>query len=175
MKKKMFFQIIWEKRFDGVDPEKNCFTSLDGVDFKIVDPKPLEHKRWFSPKLRCAGLRYEIGLNVETGDIVWAYGGHPCGVYSNLQLARKKYVKSVGAGEKTMAAKGYKDETYFILPNAENRTLHKLVMSRHEIVKTRLKHFRILKDDFRHSLDKHQMVFHAVVNVTQLMLQNSQP
>lgn len=172
---KSFLQINWEKRFDGVDPEKNCFTSLDSVDLKIVEPKPLENKRWFSNKLRSAGLRYEIGLNVETGDIVWADGGYPCGECSNLQLARKKFVKSVGAGEKTMATKGYKDETYFITANEENRTLHKLVMSRHESVKTRLKHFRILKDAYRHSLDKHQMVFRAVVNLTQLMLENSQP
>lgn len=147
---------------------------MDGVDFKILEPIPF-NKGWYSHKFKGAGLRYEIGLNIRTGNIIWAFGGYPCGLYPDLKLARETYVHSVGAGEKTMADKAYKDDNFFILPNDHNHTLHKLIMSRHETVNKRLKQFRILKHEFRHSLDKHPMVFHAVANVTQLMLQNGEP
>jgi len=42
--------------------------------------------RWYTHKLNGPGLRYDIGLNIATGDVVWAYGGYPCGSYSDLKL-----------------------------------------------------------------------------------------
>lgn len=87
------------------------------------------HKGWYSHKFKSAGLRYEVGLNIRTGNMVWAFGGYPCGLYPDLSLSREAYINSVKRGERTMADKAYKDETYFILPNVENKTLHKLIMS----------------------------------------------
>jgi len=159
---------------EGAAPGQTCFTSLDGVDFKIAEPAPFS-SAWCSHKLRAAGLRYEVGLNIRTGDMVWVNGGYPCGLYPDLKLARESYVFSVGVGERTLADKGYKDSTFFILPNPENSALHDKVMSRHETVNKRLKQFKILKEEFRHSLHKHPMVFHAVANVTQLMMENGEP
>lgn len=154
--------------------DQTCFVSLDGVDFKILEPMPF-NKGWYSHKFKSAGLRYEVGLNIRTGNMVWTFGGYPCGLYPDLSLARETYIHSVRRGERTMADKGYKDDAYFILPNDENKTLHKLIMSRHETVNKRLKQFNILKHDFRHEKSKHPMVFHAVANVTQHILQNEQP
>lgn len=107
--------------------------------------------------------------------MVWAFGGYPCGLFPDLSLAREVYVHSVRVDEKTMADKGYKDDTFFILPNVHNKILHKAIMSRHEHVNKRMKQFKILKNEFTHSLSKHAMVFHAVANVTQLMLENGEP
>lgn len=112
---------------------------------------------------------------MQNGNIVWAFGGYPCGLFSDLQVAKEKFVHALGADEKTMADKAYKDKNYFILPNDGNRTQHKLVMSRQEVVSKRLKQFKILKKDFRHPLDKHPMVFHAVANLIQLTLQHEEP
>lgn len=154
--------------------DQTCFVSLDGVDFKILEPTPFD-KGWYSHKFRSAGLRYEIGLNIRTAHMVWAFGGYPCGAYPDLTLAREAYIHSVRPGERTMADNGYKDKLFFILPNEENRTLHKLIMSRHETVNKRLRQFKILKHDFRHELEKHPLVFHAVANLTQLTLKNGQP
>lgn len=160
----------------GAVAGQTCFTSLHGVDFKVMVPLPEGSQReWYSNKFKGSGLRYEVGLNIQTGDIVWTNGGHPCGLYTNLKLARESYVHSVGAGERTFADKGYKDKAYFIAPDAENQTLHKRLMSRHDVVQKRLKRFEILKRKYRHSLDKHPMVFRAVANLTQLMLQNEEP
>lgn len=167
-------QIHWDKRFVKAANGQTCFCSLDGVDFKILEPTPFS-PRWFSHKFRGAGLRYEIALCIRTGNIVWKYGGYPCGQYPDLTLARRAYVHRVQPGELTMADKGYTDKKFFLLPTDQNGRLHKKIMSRHETVNKRLKQFNILKNVYRNSLEKHPSVFHAVVNLTQLLIENGQP
>lgn len=48
-------------------------------------------------------------------------------------------------------------------------------MSRHETVNRRMKQFQALKQVFRHNITKHPMVFYAVANLTQLMIENGEP
>ena len=52
-----------------------------------MEPSPFSPK-WFSHKFRGPGIRYELALCIRTGDIVWAYGGFPCGEWPDLKLAR---------------------------------------------------------------------------------------
>lgn len=120
-------------------------------------------------------MRYEIGLCINTGFIVWKFGGYPCGEFSDLKLAREAYVYSVNPGERTLADKGYKDSMFFILPNEINSRQHKLIMSRHETVNKRVRHFKILKECFRNSVELHPIVFNAVLNLTQLQIENGEP
>lgn len=106
---------------------------------------------------------------------MWKNGGYPCGEFPDLKLAREAYVLLVDEGELTMADKGYNDPKYFLLPSQENGVEHKHIMSRHETVNKRLRQFKILKEIFRHSLEKHPKVFNAVVNLTEMMLENGEP
>lgn len=168
------FQIIWEKRFDGSVPNQTCYCSLDGLDIKILEPKPFSSK-WYSHKFHSSGLRYEVGLNIRTGHIVWTNGGYPCGDFPDLTIARQAFIFLVNNGERTLADKGYPDSMYFILPNQQNAELHDRIMSRHETVNNRLRMFLILKHPFRHDLKKHPMVFKAVANLVQLMIENGEP
>lgn len=78
-------------------------------------------------------------------------------------------------GEKTLADKGYRDHNFFILPNLINNIVHGRIMARHETVNRRMKQFQALKQAFRHDIQKHPMVFNAVANLTQLMLENGEP
>lgn len=164
----------WDKRFESSETDQTCFCSLDGVDFKILEQTPF-NRRWFSHKFRGPGLRYEIALCIRTGHIVWKYGGYPCGEYPDLKLAREAYVFTVLPGELTMADKGYRDQTLFLLPTAANGRKHKQIMARHETVNKRIRQFKILKDTFRNSIKKHPMIFHAVVNLTQLLIEYEEP
>lgn len=75
----------------------------------------------------------------------------------------------------TLADKGYNDSKFFILPNDENSIMHKRIMSRHETINKRIRQFKILNDVFRHDIQYHPIVFHAIINVTQLMLKNGEP
>lgn len=107
--------------------------------------------------------------------MVWTHGGYPCGQYPDLRLAREAYIWSVNPGEKTVADHGYNDPQYFIRKTANNIKLHTRIMSRHETVNKRMKQFKILKNVYRNKLEKHPIVFHAVANLTQLMIENGHP
>lgn len=153
---------------------QTSFCSLDGVDFKINEPTPFSTK-WYSHKFRGPGLRYEIGLNIRSGEVVWANGGYPCGQYPDLKLAREAYTSLVNPGELTVADAGYNDVNYFIQKNARNVKDHSVIMARHETVNKRIKQFKILKYTYRNAIEKHPLAFHAVVNLTQLMIRNGHP
>lgn len=96
-------------------------------------------------------------------------------MFSDLKLAREAYVLSVNDNELTLADKGYKDANFFILPSEQNTVYHNLIMSRHETVNKRIKQFNILKMPFRNHLEKHPLVFHAVTNITQVIIENGEP
>ena len=88
------------------------FVSLDGTDFRIQEPEPF-NAILYSHKFKGPGLLYEVGICIRTGDIVWAYGGVPCGEWPDLALARSSYVSSVGPDEMTLVDKGYSDPDFF--------------------------------------------------------------
>jgi hypothetical protein len=62
------YQIQWENRFRG-NIGNECLVSVDGTDFQINEPTPFS-KGYYSHKFNGPGLRYEIALNIMTGDIV---------------------------------------------------------------------------------------------------------
>lgn len=167
----LFIKVNWNKRKDNSAPGQSCFVSLDGVDFPINEPTPFSSK-WYSHKFKAAGLRYEVGLCMRTGEIVWAYGSFPCGDWPDLRLARHCFVTFLESGEKVLADKGYNDRSFFILPNEENKIEHKFIMSRHETVNKRIRQFNILNNKFRHPLPFHKPCFHAIVNLTQLTIKH---
>lgn len=144
------------------------------MDFKINEPSPF-NASYYSHKFKAAGLRYEIGLSLRTGAIVWAHGGFPCGAYPDLRIARELLVEFLDAGERVMADRGYNDQRYFILPTEANNGRHKTIMSRHETVNKRIRQFAVLSDKFRHKKELHGKCFHAVVNLTQIIIKTDEP
>lgn len=148
--------------------------SLDGTDFRIYEPTPFD-KKWYSHKFHCAGLRYEVGLNIRTGDIVHGNGGFPCGAWPDLKIARFCFIYGLEPNEKALADLGYRDSNYFIIPNENNSRVHKRIMSRHETVNRRLKQFNILSKTYRHNLKKHPMCFFAILNIVQMEIENGAP
>ena len=128
--------------------------------------------KWYSHKFHGPGLRYEIGICIRTGYVVWAYGGFPCGQWPDLNLARDNFIHRLDPGEKALGDRGYRDQNYFDNPNGDKK---KKILAMHEPVNKRLKQFSCLKNSFRHALYLHPSFFHAVVNVTQLRIQNGEP
>ena len=53
-------------------------VSVDGTDCMIHKPSPFRSKLW-SQKFNGPGVRYEVGLGIQNGDIVWVNGPFPCG------------------------------------------------------------------------------------------------
>ncbi|KAG9414550.1 hypothetical protein AC1031_007957 [Aphanomyces cochlioides] len=168
--------IDWDSRFDGSNNGATMFVSLDGTDFRINEPSEFD-PTCYSHKFHGPGLRYEIGLCIQTGRIVWAHGGVPCGTWPDLSLARSADCHAVNDGELTLADRGYADPRYFYTPTyyPETGSQQKQVMVRHETVNARLKQFGVLKQVFRHHVEKHSLCFFAVVNVVELVIENSSP
>jgi hypothetical protein len=82
-----------------------------------LEPTEFDPK-WFSHKFRGPGVRYEIGLCIATGNIVWAHGGYPCG-WPDLRLARDAFIDRLEIYEKALADKGYRDNNFFVNPNGD--------------------------------------------------------
>ena len=145
------------------------------LDCWIQEPQPFNAK-YYSHKQNHAGLRYEIVIGLGSSKIVWFSGGHPCGEFSDLALARSGFTDILEDGEQALADKGYRDgRQYFLTPYTTPNTgwelnfnvQHKKVMARSESVNKRIQQFNIL-GNFRHSEEKHYTCFAAIINTTQL-------
>jgi hypothetical protein len=155
-----------------------CKVTLDGTDCRIQEPTPF-NPRWYSHKFKGPGVRYEIGLCIQTGWIVWVHGPFMCGRFPDLRIAREKIIHKLKIGEKILADGGYRDgrvhmETPTGLNNPDQR-MKKLARARHETVNLRLKIFGILCKPFRHNLSNHASVFHSIAVITQIAIQTNEP
>lgn len=150
---------------------------MDGTDFKIRQPTKF-WKGWYSHKFNSAGLRYEVGIAIQSGDIVWVSGPFPPGKFPDLKIFRLG-LKSIleAAGERAEADDGYKGEPMTIeLPQEgcfypdfeEQRLIKSKVRSRHETVNGHLKNFGCLSQRYRHKLYKHKFCFGAVSTIVQI-------
>jgi hypothetical protein len=115
-------------------------------------------------------LGYDICI--LTGHIVWAHEGLPCGEWPDLRLARDAFIHHLNSGEEALADKGYQDQHYFENPEGDQRK--KRILARHEAVNGRIKQFCCMKDRFNPALFLYPCFFHAVINLTQLMIANGE-
>jgi hypothetical protein len=157
------------------DNGSRCKISVDGTDCPIREPIPFS-SRWYSHKFKGPGLRYEVAVCIQTGWIVWKNGPYPCGPFPDLTIARDKLHGEMAPGEMYVADRGYSDAYEFgDTPTGYNTTgqrMKSIVRARHEGVNARIKKFKILSTRFRNQLKYHYMVFHAIVNVLQLEIEN---
>lgn len=140
-------------------------VSLDGTDFRINEPFPFSVK-WYSHKFKAAAIRYEIGVSIGSGDIVWASGGFPAGEWPDIKIAKQLYLE-YAKNEVKLADKGYRYQTFFKNPT---NTKEKLLLARPETVNRRLKQFQALNSRYRHPIQKHPKLFHACVNLVQISI-----
>ena len=63
-------------------------VSVDGTDFHIRKPWPFHesNKDYYSYKLNETGLRYEVGISIIKGDIVWINGPYEFGKWTDIKI-----------------------------------------------------------------------------------------
>jgi len=156
-----------------------CLITVDGTDFLIQEPFPFvkeTSKKWFSHKFKGPGLRYEVGICIASGDIVWFNGPFPCGEMPDLKIFRIKLKTILLPGEKVMADAGYKGDPKTCTPQDGRDSRHRKAMSRararHETVNRRFKTWSCLKQVWRHDRSKHHLAFRAVATICQLEIEN---
>ena len=103
-----FVQIIWEDRFVG-DGANDCLVSIDGTDcpFEMLQGSV---KAWWSYKLKRSALRYEVGVCIKSGSIVWVNGAYPPGDWPDIVIFRHLLIDLLGFGERVECDDGYMGE-----------------------------------------------------------------
>jgi len=150
-----------------------CKVTVDGTDYRIPEPTPFD-PIWRSHKFNGPGLRYEIGICIQTGWIVWINGPYPAGV-PDRSIARDWLNSMLLDGELYHADGAYCDgHQYCMPPNRQLRNLDQYMKStaraRHEAINGWFKRFGILTQTFRHDKYLHYEVFGAVANIVQLCI-----
>ncbi|CAJ1932133.1 unnamed protein product [Cylindrotheca closterium] len=164
--------IVWQNRKKGGKFNKWCWITVDGTDFMIQQPTPFS-KKWYSHKFKGPGLRYEVAISIMGGNIVHTNGPFPCGSFPDITIFRNHLVDRLQKGEMAEADLGYRGEPRKIRLPCDWQTevekgLKTRARSKQETVNKRFKNWGILKQQYRHPLRDHQVVFRAIVVMTQL-------
>jgi hypothetical protein len=163
-------KIRLENRFRN-DRGKTCKMTVDGVDFPIEEPIPFDSD-WCSHKFKKAGLRYEMAVCIQTGDIVWVKGPFKCGKWPDVKIFKTFLMQRLADDEMVEADKGYrgrniKARTPDDCVSQVDRAAKVRALMRHETVNRRLKQWGCMQQRWRHAREKHKIAFCAVVVCTQ--------
>ncbi|KAI2493259.1 hypothetical protein MHU86_21296 [Fragilaria crotonensis] len=170
-------------RFDGrtgfdLTGGKTCKVTVDGVDFPIEEPTPFD-SQWFSHKFRGPGLRYEMAICIQTGDIVWVNGPYKCGKWPDVKIFKSRLMHLLGDDEMVEADRGYrghnvKARTPDDCVSRVDRLAKTRARARHETVNRRLKQWGSMQHRWRHVRHKHKIAFAAVAVCTQLAFETGE-
>ena len=152
--------------------------SVDGVHCRVYEPKhptKSKDKSYFSHKFNQSGLNYELGISVYDNALIWLNGpfkasSHDIAVYRAPEGLKSKLPPNA----RVIADRGYaskKEVATLSTPNLEDtkaiRKFKRRVRARHESFNAKIKTFRSLSENFRHGIEKHQVVFEAICIICQ--------
>ena len=171
--------IVWERRHINSNAINKCHVSIDGTDFRIREPKPF-WPGWYSHKFKGPGVRYEVGIAIQTGWIVWINGPYPCGAFPDLRIVREALIYELDDGEYFIADGGYSGDggNHCITPTGYHEYSDRqisAVRARHETINSRFKNWKAKETRWRHKPEKHGILFRMVANIVQLGLQTDSP
>lgn len=156
------------------DPIGIVNVVLDGTDCPIQRPLNNEIQRQFySGKHKKHTIKYEVGVQSISGNIVWISGGLPGSIH-DLTMARIGNIQSyLFPFEYVLADKAYIGEEQFITPirspQTEEEELYNRIISTHRITVEhtigRLKNFNCLSHKWRHNILLHPIIFNLLCNV----------
>jgi hypothetical protein len=156
------------------DNGSTCLISVDGTDCPIREPTEFS-SRWYSHKFRGAGLRYEIGISIQTGWVVWKNGPFPCGLFPDQKIVKRDLVHHLRPGEMFIADRGYRDgRVNADTPTGYNNPCQRMkaiVRARHESFNSRVKKYKILSTVYRNRRETHHIAFHAICNMLQIEIE----
>jgi len=127
-------------------------------------------------------VRYEVGIGIQTGFIVWIHGPFKCGFPDILIFRSAIKGKLLKAKERAEVDDGYAGEPAvadlpkeMLCGSPRQRKRKGIVRSRHETCNKRFKQFGALKQVFRHDIKRHKDVFTAIAVITQITIENGNP
>ena len=140
--------------------------------FRTMDPG-------FTQKANSSGLRYEVALNILTGNIFLMNGPFLPGEKNDLEIFHSSLMTWLEPFERVEADDGYEGEAPIKVKRSsstgipeEKHRMMGIVRRRQETVNRRFKQWSILKQVFHHELSMHGRGFTAIVVIGQLAIQN---
>lgn len=170
--------------FDSEDTtyEDKYVASVDGVHFRIWEPRKFPSTKWYSPKYKKAALTYEIALAVHHNKIVWVNGPFPAGENDKKVFDKPGGLKSkLKDHQLVIGDQGYTGDpdnvaTRNSLDEKEVKDFKERAKARQETINHRLKNFDILSREFRTKghlrVPRHKSVLEACLVIIQYELDN---
>ena len=150
------------------DCGNKALVTLDGTDMPV---QMKFSEKFMSHKFKGNGLKYEVGVCIVTGRIVWIHGPSRAGE-SDITLARQAFVSFMDCDEMAVAESRQIKTPDFIHFRSKGEYYDAAVArARHETVNSRLKNMKVLVKRFRHSLAFHSSCFRAVAVITELNIE----
>lgn len=140
-------------------------------------------KNWTSHKYKGPGVRYEVGLGILSGDIVWVNGPFPCGSWPDSKIMKEGGIlEMLEENERIETDNGYIGlDPEFCLTKSGSRhpssdpKMRARVRARQETVNKRFRQFNAAKAVYRHRVEMHTFVLHSIVVLTQLSIESGEP
>ena len=160
----------------------DCLMTVDGMDFRIpqqgdaIEGNPFGSHKYAGK----SALRYELGVSIIGGDLVWIQGPYPAGKYTDISIFNKVIAHFLEPDERVVADEGYAGHADKIVcpTNAGNppelQKMQGRARARHETLNGRLKNWGILSQKFRHRINLHGTVFRACAVILQVGITNGE-
>ena len=157
--------------------------TINGTNFRIQQKGVVKKGNAFGSH-KYAGksaLRYELGIDILKGNLVWVEGPYPAGAWPDIKIFLNSLAGHLLPGERIEADNGYVGHPNKIkCPNNNSNPERNLGMqlaarSCHETFNGRLKNWEILETTYRHDIGLHGTVFTACAVITQLCVANGEP
>ena len=165
-------QARWENRCAAASHCGVCIT-VDGTDFRIKEPSPFSPS-WYSHKCNGPALRYEVGVCISAGWIVWFNGPFKAGEHSDLKTAKECGLRQMLDNGERHVADGACKTNDAVQPDDIGNHCESVCMkwcrSRHETVNGLFKRFKVATNRFERSPCKHGSFLHAIAQIAQLGL-----
>ena len=83
----LFFEIDFDSRKEG-GSWNDCLMSIDGTDFRILQKGAMARGNKFASHKYGgkSALRYELGLDILEGNLVWIEGPYAAGKYPDVTI-----------------------------------------------------------------------------------------
>jgi hypothetical protein len=162
----------------------DCLISVDGIDLRIPQQgfarkgNPFESHKY----ARKSALRYELGVDIITGHLVWINGLILAGAFPDIKKFCSCLSLWLDQDEHVEADDGYiSNAPYKVKSSAsliylnENQVMQVHVCSRQEMINMWLNQWEISKQVYCHAITKHGYVFRAIAVVVQIAIENGEP
>ena len=156
---------------------------MTGQIFRIPQTGKAKTRNWFASHKYSfkSALRYEIGVSIIGGELIWFQGSHPTGCFNDIAIFNKVLCHFLEPGERVEADNGYVGAADKIKcpDNPCNPMENEGVQSRarycHETINGHFKTWGILQHRYHHDIRRHGKVFRVIAIMTQLAISNCSP